>query len=1011
MLKICENDYVFLEVLELKKKNIAILLLFLMFFIFPFQEVFAATKTTYIAYPVVNKLATVTQTNQQAFTVSGKGLGNATIYYSIKDKKNKVVAGVTKANKWGTFQVKRNVKYLMDGTLTVYVSQTKSGSKSKVAVKTVAKNTVVKKETYLANPVVNNMSVITQINQQAFAIGGKALGNATIYYSIKDTKNKIVSGTTKANNSGTFQVNPNVKSLNDGTLTVYVSQAKSGSKSKVVAKTVTKNTIGPAIVIPNTGKVFYNNQSLYKVEGKTEPYNTLKIAVKDAKGKVITKQTTANALGQYMTTFDLRGFQNGSLQLKMIATSKEGNIGTLVQKTIEKDDTYYELNQEEQAKWNIYNNGTHPLETTKGINSAILWAKNNSVKTFKVPEGTYMVAKADPKIYRDPNGCINMVSDMTFWADNKAVFQKETNGTETYSTICVYYGADNATIKGGQYRGEKDTHDYSKKETSGTHENGNGINIYGAKNVTVDGVTATNFTGDGMAIGGNGILFEDMYADEFESGSVDANGNLVADSTKIRMKKKIPLTNPLFQKEPYFEMPNASGLPYLYDIYFYQADGKFLSSYQVKKYKEVVNIPKGATSFIPVFKKSSPAGVYGEFWNKALATNITVKNSEFAFNRRQGITIGGADNVLITNNKLHDIKGTAPESGIDVEGGYGENGMMNKNIFIKNNQFYNNNRYDVILYDGHDAVVEGNYLGSKWKIGLAVSDPFTGATIKNNTFDTTQTYIAHDTTFIGNTMNNSFTHIDGPNVVVDGMTFNNADFAISSSKPFGVEVKNVVLNNSTLNIWVNPIHVTNATLNGGTLGGQAPNGSIFDNLKLYNSTGTSLIRGTYNNCVYETKEGVKDGMHVDYNSNYKSNSNYEFNNCTFKTGASGLYVGDKDANVTIQNSKFTTGDGSAIRVATANKINILNNTIQSTMVAGMNKAIIMIGDYWQKGNPYKVNQVSIKGNTITSNTVVEGITTIYGGTGAPSYEIRDNTLYKAKLNLKAEDVKSNNKEL
>ncbi|MCU7667546.1 stalk domain-containing protein [Bacillus thuringiensis] len=858
-------------------------------------------------------------------------------------------------------------------------------------------------EKVIEKPFINEFETVTQKNYKEFIISGTGEVNATVTYLIKDVNNKQIGGTTETNTTGVFQAKNNVESLSDGTLTIELSQTKDGSQSQKVVKTVIKRTSGPVIVAPKTDKVIYNNQSLYTIDGVAEPNNTLKIDIIDKAGKTATKNIVADGQGKYQATFNVTDLQNGSLQFKMQPTSKEGNIGVLVQKTIEKDNTYYELDKTEQTKWNVYNNGTHPLETTKGVNNALTWAKTNSIKTFKVPEGTYMVAKADPKIYRDPNGCINMVPNMTFWADDKAVFQKETNGTETYSTVCAYYGADNVIIKGGQYRGEKDTHDYSKKETSGTHENGNGINVYGAKNLTVDGVKATNFTGDGMAIGGQGTLFEDMYAEEFESGSVDANGNLIADSTKIRMKKKVPLTHPILKTEPYIEMPNASGLPYLYDIYFYKADGSFLSSYQVKKVKEVVNIPTGAASFIPVFKKSSTAGVYGEFWNKALATNVTVKNSEFAFNRRQGITIGGADNVLITNSVFHDIKGTAPESGIDVEGGYGENGMMNQNIFIKNNQFYNNNKYDVILYDGHDATVEGNHLGSKGKIGLAVSDPFTGAIVKNNTFDSTSTYVGHDTTFIGNTMNNSFTHLDGPNVIVDGMTFNNSEFAVSSSKPFGIEVKNVVLNDSIFGIWLNPIHVSNTILNGKSkLSGQAPDGSIFDGLKIVNSLGTPLVRGTYNNCTFDSQTS---GMQVDYNGNYV------LNGCTFTGDKNTFYIGNKDANVTIQNSTFTTGDTGSIKVATGNNINILNNTFHSKIMAGLNKSVVMVGDYWQKGNPYKVNVVSIKGNTITSNATVDGITTIYGGTGAPSYEIRDNTLNKAKLNLKAEDLQSNNKEL
>ena len=59
----------------------------------------------------------------------------------------------------------------------------------------------------------------------------------------------------------------------------------------------------------------------------------------------------------------------------------------------------YEL---ELNRWGVFNDNTHAIETTKGINSALKWAKNNGYKTVKIPDGTYLIAKgsedADPKV-------------------------------------------------------------------------------------------------------------------------------------------------------------------------------------------------------------------------------------------------------------------------------------------------------------------------------------------------------------------------------------------------------------------------------------------------------------------------------------------------------------------------------------------------------------------------------------------------------------------------------------
>lgn len=82
---------------------------------------------------------------------------------------------------------------------------------------------------------------------------------------------------------------------------------------------------------------------------------------------------------------------------------------------------------------------------------------------FKVPAGTYLIAKGTDGQW-DTRGRINMVSDMTFWLDEKAIIQKETNGFADYSTLLVGVGVKNVTIKGGTYRGDRDTHNYSSGE-------------------------------------------------------------------------------------------------------------------------------------------------------------------------------------------------------------------------------------------------------------------------------------------------------------------------------------------------------------------------------------------------------------------------------------------------------------------------------------------------------------------------------------------------------------------
>ncbi len=667
----------------------------------------------------------------------------------------------------------------------------------------------------------------------------------------------------------------------------------------------------------------------------------------------------------------------------------------------------------ELSRWGIHNNGTHPVETTKGINNALKWAAKNGKKVTLLPSGTYLI---------DKNSRINMVSDMTFELPEDAVLQKETNGKERYELMYIGYGVNNVTLKGGTYKGDRNSHDYTKKDnrhTAGTHESGFGILTEGASNVTIDGVKSTDFTGDGLMLGGHGTMVKDLYEDHFVQGDLNDKGINYSNPKKIRTRAPLTFDNAIFKNERVFELSNAIKLPGTFDIYFYKANGRFLQKLAGKKVRDIIPIPVGAAQFHLVFNQSGKKGAYIEYWNRVVTKNAVVKNSEFAFNRRQGITVGGADNVLITNNSLHDTKGTAPQSGIDLEGGFGENGYRNSNVVIKGNKFYNNAAYDVILYDGRNAVVEDNHLASKGVIGLAVSEPFTGATVRNNHFDGTRIVAAHDVTFLGNKMNDSYTTLDGPNIKIDGMTFTDSMFSISAKVPFGVSASNVTIHNtkksdSGLSIWGKPVHLKNVTITGEptlrAVSGGAAEGSIFDNLKVigFNTNyGLALPPGTYNKCVFEGAEGGDYGA-----ISAAQAGKYVFDGCSFKsasTSAINLLGDHPKLDLTVKNSTFELlGDSPAISVQAAGSVVLENNTITANKLTNTGIELIKLNDYWKRKEKHDILKAVIRGNTITSNLAAIGISTVNAGTGAPAYTVENNTLTKAKLALKANDAVTNN---
>ncbi|WP_214628841.1 right-handed parallel beta-helix repeat-containing protein [Paenibacillus agaridevorans] len=680
------------------------------------------------------------------------------------------------------------------------------------------------------------------------------------------------------------------------------------------------------------------------------------------------------------------------------------------------DPTAYQtkLHTIDLKRWGIRNDGSKPVETTRGINRALVWAHNSGITAVTLPAGTYTI---------DKNSSIEMVANMLFELSDKVTIQKEPNAKESYFLLQVRYGDNNVTLRGGIYKGDKDQHDYSKKEspyTPGTHEGGYGISVIGAENVTIDGVKATHFTGDGLVLGGHGTMVRDLYENSFESGGIDAKGKRVADPAKIRTSIPLKFDHEIFKDRREFEMANNLKLPRSFDIFFYSSKNTLISSRKSVNARDIIALPDGASYAHLVFSQKGFKGAYIEQWNRVVSSNVVVRNSEFAYNRRQGITVGGADRVLIVDNELHHMKGTMPQSGIDVEGGFGENGNRNSNIMIKDNKFHNNASYDVILYDGRDAIVEGNHLASKGAIGLAVSPPFTGALVRGNHFDGTRIIAYHDVTFQDNRLNNSYTTLEGPRITIDGMEVTDGILGISPKEAYGVTAKNVTITSKNksaeagLSLFGKKVKLSNITIIGESklrtfTGGVEP-GSIIDNLQVlnYNSTyGLSLPPATYTNCRFEGAEGAKTGA-----IGLSLGGKYVFDGCSFRIGSTamnGLIADNAKLDLTIRNSTLEgLGDASLISVQSAANVLIENNTLNANRLTRENVELIKLNDFWKRNDKHDILKAVIQGNDISSNLYAIGISTLYAGTDAPPYTIKNNKLKHAALSIKDNDVSEGN---
>ncbi|MEK3885912.1 right-handed parallel beta-helix repeat-containing protein [Bacillus sp. FSL K6-3431] len=673
----------------------------------------------------------------------------------------------------------------------------------------------------------------------------------------------------------------------------------------------------------------------------------------------------------------------------------------------------YEL---ELSRWGVHNDGTHPLETTKGINSALVWAKENGYKTFNIPNGTYLIAKGTKQ--RDSESRINMVSDMDLHLNEKTILQKEANEFEIYSVLYIGPDVENVTIKGGTFLGDRDHHDYSKKgpDTGGTHEWGNGIEIVGAENVVIDGVKTKEFTGDGIIVSGTNVTGSTIAESSLELGGIDEKGQPVKAEGKIRTNNRevSHFDNPAYEtfKNIHFWLPEGITDGSKVDVYYYRKDGSFIKAdKQIKFFSGESIIPSEADYFQAVFEAPSIKKVKVNRMTVDISKNVTIMNSDIGYNRRQGISLVGSDGVQIINNHIHHTNGTAPQSGIDIEPGF----FPGKNTTIKGNTF-TDNKIQIVLAYGENVTIEDNHFEQNIEggIGVHAHKGFRGEVVvnDNNFIGSGLTLYAGNAKAEGNQFKNGSVKLLGKNIIFSNSTL--VDASLSVGNEDGQKISNISIEHNgvrpgILYIEDQAVYLKDVAIKANTKGkdlilGMGNSQSVYERLTVKDSDrqGTVLPAGTYNQCSFEA-----GGLAIN------RVGSYVLDDCVVKDKENLLTINSLygKPEVTLKNSKLeiteNIGYGAAIYVSGAENFELLDSMVSAK--SSISKSpLIKIGPYG-KPKATDVFGVMIKGNELHTKSSVIGVDTFNAGTNAPAYLVQDNKLYNATLKLTSKDIKNNNK--
>lgn len=148
-------------------------------------------------------------------------------------------------------------------------------------------------------------------------------------------------------------------------------------------------------------------------------------------------------------------------------------------------------------------------------------------------------------------------------------------------------------------------------------------------------------------------------------------------------------------------------------------------------------------------------GAAGPPARKAYGQDIVVARVACIGNRRQGLSIGGCNDVQVVDSEFSDTHGTSPQCGIDIEPGKGEwarrvqirscrlrrNAAYGINVFerahdvaIEDCTIEDNRSCGVVTVGASDVKIIGNTIRNNGSTGVFIKQGSTGVVVRDNIF-------------------------------------------------------------------------------------------------------------------------------------------------------------------------------------------------------------------------------------------------------------------------------------
>lgn len=257
----------------------------------------------YVAAPTIDLMSPADVGNEKNFNVLVRAEPEQAIEVKIDDGLNTPISHTELTDPNGTMRHTFDISSLWDGEIKISTIATNiyNNSQSSEVVRTIEKNSAT-----LSLPTVLSGDVITSQNTDNFSITGRGVSNSTLYYYFINPNGNVLDGTGNIGSLPFYKLYSNLSTFSDGDVRILVGLKNSnGATSKLVERTVLKDTIGPEIYSfeadPYINK---NNASSFHVKVVTEPNSEMMIVGTEGLAPVYTRiQADDNGISDFNMDF------------------------------------------------------------------------------------------------------------------------------------------------------------------------------------------------------------------------------------------------------------------------------------------------------------------------------------------------------------------------------------------------------------------------------------------------------------------------------------------------------------------------------------------------------------------------------------------------------------------------------------------------------------------------------------------------------------------------------------